>query len=50
MMRGQGEGLGQGQVGRGTLQWPLGSGGEVKNQDQEVGVSMVEGWRRRRGK
>jgi hypothetical protein len=37
------------QVGRGTLHWPWGSGVEVKNQGQEVGVSMAEGWRRRRG-
>jgi hypothetical protein len=46
MMRGQGWGLRQ--VGKGTLHWPLGSGGEVQNQGQEVGVGMAAGWGKRR--
>jgi hypothetical protein len=40
---------GLGQVGRGTLHRLWSSGVEMENQGQEVGVSMAEGWRRRRG-
>ena len=43
-----GQGWGLRQVGKGTLHWPWGSGGEVQNQGQEVGVGMAEGWGKRR--
>jgi hypothetical protein len=38
-----GQGWGLWQVGMGTLHWPWGSGGDVQNQGQEVGVGMAEG-------
>ena len=44
----QGKGWGLRQVGKGTLHWPWGSGGEVQKQGQEVGLGMAEGWGKRR--
>jgi hypothetical protein len=43
MMRGQVQGLGQ--AGKGTLHWPWGSVGEVKNQGQGMGVIVAAGSR-----
>ncbi len=37
---------GLGQAGKGTLHWPWGSVGEVKNQGQGVGVIVAAGRRR----